>query len=375
MIYLYIFTFLFVTTAIAPFLNLSDPQFKKYDISNIPLSYKEYFVESYTGVPESTYYALGPCWTAQYMDTAGIRQICLNFGLQYLPAVLSDPRLIAGDKYILSETLAKYAPINIMRITHNLKHIIVPKDAVDKKESQIAKGQQLMLENNNLLAAKENQNFIHFYFRDKDNYDFLLYSPAEIIYGKNINEIIDLNVNIERRPAILTTPPEMELNGLRAVNVDYKISPLNPTKYYIHVKNIPDKQPFALQFNQDYNQAWKIKWVDKTYFDKIACVSKYKSFSITQNAYCQYANSLLDLSDIQLLAKPGADNKFHFKGNFVNNAWIVKPQNQSDLYAVVINEKQIYYTISIILFCVTLVTFFILAITQEIHNIIKRAKI
>lgn len=364
--YLYIFASLFLIVALLPFLNATDKQFKKYDIRSIPQPYKAYMVESFDGIAESTYYLLSPCWRARYMEEAGVETLCINFGLKYASAILTDPRLVSGDKYALSKLLTKTTEIDNLRVTHNLKNIIVPLDFTEKKDQPLVDRARLEFDANPLLTSQKNEYFIHYFYKDKNQYDFLLYSPSQIVQAKSVNVIRENNLNPEEKPIVINPSSFRGIDPIKSVNISYKLSPINPTKYYLHIQQNPAQQPFIIQLNQDYHPAWKIKWVDKEYFDSKKCFTGWRNFSITNNQYCEYASSLLDLSDITLLFRPHIDTNRHIQSNFIHNAWIVKEKNSKELYAVIINEKQIYYTIALLSFGITFISLLFIAIIQEL---------
>jgi len=59
--------------------------------------------------------------------------------------------------------------------------------------------------------------------------------------------------------------------------------------------------------------SWKIKWVNKSYFDEKTCIDEYNNYEITDNSVCHYKSKLLELDDIRLLNKPEINNKNHFE--------------------------------------------------------------
>lgn len=95
--------------------------------------------------------------------------------------------------------------------------------------------------------------------------------------------------------------------------IQYKQSNLQPTKIYTKITNFDSRKPFLIQLNQTFGMSWKIKWVDKSYFDEKPCVAPYHDFPITQNSVCEYNAKLMDLEDIRLLNKPQVNEKKHFE--------------------------------------------------------------
>ncbi len=362
---LYGYVFVFILFAILPLLNLTSYDLKKFNISQIPKPYEEYFVKSYDGLPESTYYFLGTCWRARYMDEEDIPTLCPNFGLKYSSATLSDPRWVSGQRYKLSQTLTQSTDVNNLRVTHNLKNIILPKDAIDKDDDQKTVKARSAFDNNFILISSENDNFIHYYFKDKDLYNFFLYSPLQITNERDISSIKDNKLSVNGRPVVLNPISYNSSKNLQSVEIDYKVSPINPTKYYMHLKSLKNTDPFIIQFNQDYHNSWKLKLITKQDFENIKCISKQQTFSITNNSLCVYMDSFLDLGDIGLLSKPQVEKAEHIESNYVNNGWIVNPKAQNDIYAVLIFEKQIFYIFTVFAAVLTFTFIVLLAIIQE----------
>jgi hypothetical protein len=66
------------------------------------------------------------------------------------------------------------------------------------------------------------------------------------------------------------------------------------------------------------------------------------------------------------------------KGNFVGNAWMIKPDDipsqmkqESEIYAVIIYEKQIYYTIALIVSGFTFLMLFLLSLLDAYRKFQK----
>lgn len=373
--YLYIFASLFIITAALPFLNLSDPQFKKVDLSVIPAPYHKYFIDPYPGIVEATYYYPDRSWRAEYMDKANIKYICFYFGLHYPYVIFDDPRLVTGDRFYLSQALYRQTDINNLRVTHNLKNIIVPNDAVNKKDIEIIKTAHQKFNNNLLLDSHVNENFTQYYFKDKDLYDFYIFSPSKILYRRSIDSLTDNSIQIQDKPVLLSPSSKIFSDDIQSAKVAYKISPWEATKYYLHISNITSGKPFIIQLNQDFKSTWKIKLMDKKYFNNIKCISDWEIFPITNNERCQYNSNLLEIKDTELLVKQNAYDDNHIQSNFINNAWIITPKNNKDIYAVIIYEKQIYYTITIFIFGTTLAFLILFAIMQEVKYRLAKNKI
>ena len=379
--YLYIFAFFFVALATLPLLNLSDFQLQKFNLSSAPAPYKNYFVTPYNGVPEASYYFLGDCWRAEFMNKEKVPTFCINYDQHYPTITFVNPRVLSGETLDISQFLYATTHVNNLRITHNLKDIFVPNDIVQAKgpgpltgerEVELAKNANLEFGKNKLLSANSNPNFTDYTFIDKDKYDFLLYSPKTVIYSQNFNTLTNDSLDVNASPVILPNDaPQIPDTTLGNVKIAYKISPLEPYKYYLHITDIKNINSFLIQFNQMYSSNWKIKLVSKAYFDEEPCLTNWKAFPITNNSYCQYKNSLLDLGDITLLNKQNLSDSQHFQGNFVGNTWVISPQDfqgKNELYLVIIYTKQIYYTYAILIAGITLMILFTIYIIQEIRR-------
>ena len=383
--HLYIFTFFLIVLATFPLLNLFDFQLQKYNIDSVPTAYKTYFITSYTSIPEASYYFLRDCWRAEFMNEANVPTFCINYGHHYPPIIFDNPRVVSGNTNDISQFLYATTHINNLRITHNLKNIFVPNDMVktkgpgpitETKEIEMAKNANLEFEENKLLSADNNQNFSNYVFVDKDKYDFLIYSPKTIIFSQDFNILTGDTLDMNTRPVIL---PKNSLQIPDAISnnvkIEYKISPLEPYKYYLHVTNIDNVNSFLIQFNQKYSPIWQMKLISKAYYDEKSCISDWKTFTITNNSYCQYQNSFLDLGNVALLKKRNVSELKHFQGNFFSNTWVVSPQDsqgENELYLVIIYAKQIYYIYTILIAGITLMGLFMIFIIQEVQKKIRR---
>lgn len=379
--YLYGYASLFILFSLIPLLNLSEFKIQKFPISDIPRPYQEYFIEPTKGLPEPTYYYLNHCWRAEYMEKANTPTQCFNFGHHYVPVLLDNPRLVSGETYELSQVLYGSTDVDNLRITHNLKHIIIPKDIVlNSKQSQFTKNIDQVkitnsitkLDDNGLLNVIKNNNFNHYYYKGKDNYDYLVYAPRKIVY-KETAMIDDNLLDINSIPAVVSTKHN-SLTSFNSPNLFYKMSPLNPTAYYLELSNIDEKNPFMIQLNQQFGPSWKAKIVDKEYFDKKICTTKKQFFSFTKNSHCQFNSALLELENIKLLSKSTLKDTNHIKSNFVSNGWILDPsefrqhiQNNRKLYVVLIYEKQLYYSLAIATAFIAVIILIVLILFQELR--------
>lgn len=381
--YLYIYAFLFIAFATLPFLNLSEFQLQKLELSKIPKSYSENFIKPFEGIPGATYYFPSACWRAVYMDKENTPTLCLNFGLRLVSILLDNPRLVSGNTFNLVSSIYGNENINNLRITHNLKNIIVPNDILEKRgpggpltsnnDIIAAKMLENSLNKNSLFNSLNNENFNLYSYKDSQLFDFFIYSPKKVIY-KDIKEIFDNSLDVKERPVIFKNKV-FDLESIQSQNIHtaYKISPLDPTRYFVKLSNIDNSKPFILQFNQSYSSSWKIKMIDKKSYDEIACTDQWQSFTITDNQRCQYNGGLMNFKILNFLNKPNISSNNHYDGNFLSNSWVIFPEDipqnlkkSSDLYIAVIYDKQIYYTYTIIIAGIALIIMLIWCLIQEL---------
>lgn len=147
-------------------------------------------------------------------------------------------------------------------------------------------------------------------------------------------------------------------------SLDVLYNPIKP--YYYFLKIIPDQKniPLLIQLNKTYSHWWKMHIISKIQYQNMLEMSQKKEyFSETRNSF-----SFLDTAFISpFLEKWSLIN--HMKGNFVGNAWMIKPDDipsqmkqESEIYAVIIYEKQIYYTIALIVSGFTFLMLFLLSL-------------
>lgn len=380
--FLYLYSILFIVFTIMPLLNLSKFDLKNYSLKNIPNPYLEYFVNDYKGFPVSTLYYPNSCWRAKYMEQANTPTICINYGMNhYVSAILDNPRLSSGGSYFFDKVLMESLPVDNLRITHNLKSIFVANDIVKKKGYGLDiddKGINDIVNFKNLLdqdlaVNKEvNNNFTHYYFADRDKYDYYIYSPAKL-YEMDIESFVDKQVKLTEG-GVFVDRNTVDIDS-ESVDISYKFDIQNPTKYYIEISNIKSKSSYLIQFNQTFNKSWKLQWIDKQTYDSIDCISRWESFSITSNRRCQYNGSIFDIRDelFNVIDKP---TTVHTEGNFINNLWEIKNDKtlnldtNNSMYAIVYYDRQPRLILSIIIAFTTFFGIIIIAIFQLLKNII-----
>lgn len=378
--HLYIYCSLFIVLAILPLLNLKDFQLQKFPLQNIPTAYRNYFVSNYTGIPDATLFYIDSCWRAKYMEKANIPTICnLNIGEHYSPIVLTDPRLSSGNALTSSELISSTTNVDNLKFLDNLKYIIVPNDIVVKngpgpittpETLQQIKQAKTNFNKNNLLSLTPNKNFNIYSFKDKQLYDYLLYSPSKVVYRNNLQSIIDNSLISLHSLAVVhkSTIP----SKIQSVHISYKIAPLDPSIYYFHVSDIKNDVPFLLQFNQLFNTNWKIYWITKNDYTTVKCSSTLGQYSESNNDNCEYNESFISLRQSYLIGQKAVMEKNHFIGNYINNMWIFSPTSSKDLYGIIIFQKQIYYSFFVFISCITFAFLLFLAGAEIIQNIFKK---
>jgi hypothetical protein len=126
--------------------------------------------------------------------------------------------------------------------------------------------------------------------------------------------------------------------------------------------------------NLTFWMSWKFKWITQSEFDNVHCRDDYTTFEITDNSFCNYPSWVLRISDTRYLFKKSLDESTHFEWNYVWNTWLIDakdlPKNTDKiLYAVIIYEKQIYYTWAII---IAGLTFFVVMVWGIVWRVRRR---
>ena len=374
--------FIYLAIAISPLLNLQDMKLQKFDMSQLPTAYKSSFLVNSFGFPEATSYIPGICWRAEYMNGRNIPTQCINSGIFYRPISYDNPRFISGEEFNLSKKLLSATNLGNLRITHNLKNVILAKDIVVKKGpggpltgekdiQRITEIKKIIARDNN-LNRQENVNFSHYSFLEKDNYDFFLYAPLKLVRGQ---DIFGESVNIHERPVF--TDEKMSIG--QSPEVEYKASPLNGTKIFLKVK-LADTSPFVLQLNQSFNRNWHLRWITKGEFEKEKCINE-NSYSITNNKRCQISIPPMSIGDGTYLLRQSLSENAHFKSNLLNNMWYIMPDKYADsvydndyLYAVITYDKQIYFSWMIVISLITGAVVVILVGVQEFDSLKEKFK-
>jgi hypothetical protein len=370
--YLYIFAGVFIFIGIFPLLNINNFELQKTVLSDIPESYQRFFIDEYDGISESTYYPYSTCWRSQYMNVQNIPTSCFNFGLHYPSMLLNDPRLVSGSTYQFAKELTAMKNIDNLRITHNLKHIIVPNDMVLKNgpgsnttttELDSVPATHKILRQNQQLLQRHYSNFTDYTYKNKDNYDFFIYSPKSV-FSIDTGDWLTRPLDINTAPVLLEKVNEQLFLTPEPNTIWYKIDPNNPTVYYLKLANNSPLKPFLLQLNQSFHQSWKIKSISKNIFDDIKCETEWKYFSITNNYHCKYKTSITGLMNIRLITDSVLP-EVHLRGNLLSNSWVLQSPTEESYFAIIF-QKQVMYYIAILLSLGSITLLILGTVAQEI---------
>lgn len=371
--YLYLFAGIFLGIGIFPIVNLNHFELRQTDLNLIPESYQRYFINQSKELPEAAYYLPSVCWRSRYMDERNLPTGCFNFGLHYSSIFLGDPRLTSGLTYQLAKQVYGNTDVDNLRVTHNLKHIIVPNDIVLKNgpgsntsssDLELVNQSKTNFDKNKQLTKTSNENFNFYSYLNKDNYDFLLYAPR-IIYPIEIDQWLKkAPIDIDSTPVFVEKIDQATIATLPAPTIWYKVDRNNPTTYYLKVTNITPFKNFMLQLNQTYHQSWQIKVISKEAFDNIKCKSDWNYFSITNNYRCLYQASLIDLDNLKFMWYPPVSS-IHQTGNFLNNSWTINLPKE-ETYLVISYQKQEVYTIALVLATGVMVFLVLGILAQEV---------
>lgn len=380
--------YLFLILTIFPLLNLNDSKLKKIKKEEVPSSYAKFFLGYDGTLPESTHYIPSLCWRSLFMNELNIATPCFNNGYLFRPISFANPRLLSGIDYYFSEKLLYNSNLDNLRVTHNLKNIVIPNDIVKKlpntndlsvgeKELKKISREKRSLQSNINLNLETNPNFNFYSYNQKNEYDFFIYSPL-VVVKKDVDNIFDnsVKVDIDSRPVF--TDSRLEIN--QSPKIGYKISSSNPTKYYFQAETKNNKT-FILQFNQTFSKNWKIKWITKQDFEKVNCYNT-KKYPITNNNRCEFESELLSLSNVYFLNNQGVSENKHQRSNILGNMWIIDPseiedkyKSKNQIYGIIIYEKEIYYSwmvlISIATFLSLVLLLFIEILNIRYVNILK----
>jgi len=372
----YVGSLVYIVLALIPLLDLNDFKLQKFQIDKIPVSYVKDFIDPYRGIPEATDYFPYSCWRAAYMQKNNTPTQCFNIGMKYKPISSDDPRGNSGTGYYLSKKLYENPNIDNLRVTHNLKNLVLANDIVEEKDAgplygtediKVLEQLKVFFNRNKNLSVVKNENFYRYFFKDKDRYDFLVYSPAEIILRDKVNSIFDNSLILSKKPVVLQKSTiSKDIQG--KVKISYKISQFDRTRYYLKIENVKRDKPFLIHLAQTFKPGWELVLINKKEFDKIEC-GNFRTFSITNNSSCQFNASLIDLNSVLFLQKQKLGE--HLLGNYVGNTWVIEPKElgnnigRGEFYAVIFYKNQVYFILTILISCISLLLLIVYTLIQE----------
>ena len=321
--------------------------------------------------------------------------IKLHNNNNYVELLHNDKRSVNRKQQDLRRNIYRWNMYNKENLAiFNLKNIFVFKNIQNVKngtfdwyrweqfeEKSIEQYNELN-ESPHFYKRQDNNDFAQFRIKNDLNYDYFIYSPAEIV-EKEINSLYKNKLEIENKIVLIDSksfhkPENIDSFSIpqknKNIQIDYKKSQKNTTKYYLKISNLDKNFPFLIQLNQTFWMSWKLKWISESEYSSKKCIDDFIEYSITDNSVCNYQHSYLNiLNDYKYISKKEVKEMNHFEGNFVWNTWLVEsddlPQNLQEnepLYAVIIYEKQIYYTWTLIISWLTFLVLMLLSIIQEI---------
>ncbi|EKE21122.1 MAG: hypothetical protein ACD_7C00348G0007 [uncultured bacterium] len=299
----------------------------------------------------------------------------------------SNVRLVNDKQVELSKNL--YSPLDSGKLANlyffNGKSIFVFKDVKNdnvgfdyfskKNYTQLARDYYAqMKKEESFFLQEDNEHFAQFVFKNYSKADFFIYSP-KVVLPMEVNDFFQQGpIDIGRRAVLLDVTSFNKPSHIQSeiisqnIKISAKLSENNITKHLVKIENVKRDKSFLIQLNQTFGMSWKIKWVNKDYFEEKKCSNGWENFEISNNAVCSMEGNFLDLKDIGLLFDSEVNSANHFEGNFVGNSWLVEPtdipvslQNEKELYAVIVYEKQIYYMLTLMIAGVTIIILIILS--------------
>ena len=387
---------LYIMASIFPFVNFNNNyKLATIDVNVIPQNYRNTFFQDKLERNSSMFLP----GAGLYMDWS---PYVFEFGNNsiYQTVFMANARLVNKKQSTVNDMMHKFTSYSIDNLNiFNLKNIFVFHDVRNPKEGQFdfypiedyalksEKYYKQLIGASDLYIKQDNPNFTQFGFKKGDDLDFFVYAPASI-YAQDIDNFFDKKLDITQKPVNIDSQsfhyPQMMKNftipeNNKNIHIEYKKSSLQPSKIYLKFSQIDTTQSFLLQLNQTFWISWKLKWISKQDFEEKKCESNWESFKLTQNSNCNYKSQILDLWDIKYLNYPSIPEENHFEWNFVWNTWLIRPndipnniKNESELYAVIIYEKQIWYNIALVISWFTFTCLLLLTAYQELKNIFKK---
>ena len=378
---------------------------KQFVISNAPEIYQNHFFDTSispkeaskiypnSGTPISDSYWLVFDWTPFPLEPFT--------GKKYTPMTTKNSRLVDQKHILLQRKLDQDKAYTNIRIL-NLKNVFVFKNLrnpdqwefnyfLNKNyiEESLLYSSQLR-KNSWLNLINDNSEFTQFRLRNADQYEYMLYAPGQVVHY-DMDEFFSWAALDIRRKPINISPMSSNKNEIKNkitipesnknIFIEYKYSDREPTKIYVKMTNFDAKNQFLLQYNQTFSTNWKVKWIIKEDFESKWCITTYSEYPITQNKACQYEPTPLSIWDTKYLFSPQVSWGHHFEWNFIGNSWMIPPEDipenmrwQKELYAVIIYEKQIWYSYTLLLSGLTFLILLLATIVQESKSYLSKRK-
>lgn len=222
---------------------------------------------------------------------------------------------------------------------------------------------------------------------DYEKWDYLLYSPQKILFEDSYNVLFD-DKPFQNGSLILSkdvSPRIGYINGnlLKSKELEIKKSRYNRHKFYVKINGVNISESFFIHLSQTFSGSWKLKWITKGEYDSVPCINNYTSYDLSKNKYCNYKEKVILLDDLKYLRRSEIEAEKHFFGNFIGNTWLVETDKipfeydfeDGNLYAVVIFDKQIVFSILLYISTLTLVILLLLTLISSIIKLIMRKNI
>lgn len=348
------FSILFISLSILPLLNINSFQLKQVSYTQIPEQYRSYFIDKKVDFPEATLFIPAQCWRALYMDELQVPTMCLNLGLYLNSISLGDPRYTSGEILNFFDKAVMNLDIEKLKVTHNLKHIIVANDYVQNSagikrfetDQNIIRSTTAKLDMRTDLEKVNHSNFFDYYVKNKDQYDYSLYLANQFTQD-------DGSISETKSNQNLVFTKEAVSQSFSSGWVFFKTNFSQPTVYFLETKSDVLTFPLFVQLNQSYSPNWKIKKISKEMFDEVSCRGPVYHFNETKNSKCETENSPL-LPMKLLFTGEKIDDVTHMQTNFTSNGWKLPLSDNSSEYYVIYYEKQSIFVIALVLSFATL---------------------
>jgi hypothetical protein len=383
------FTIVYILVSLWPLvLFRSNAKLATLDKKNIPSEYVNKFILEKRAVNPSVFFP-----SSFLMFKWAPYNMPLVYNSKYQELMTNNVRLVGKNSASLYQEITNpnFEHIGNASIL-NLKNIFVfkdiketpkgvfdynlPQDFVQKSKDYYDKA----ISSKDLNIIENNSGFAQFGFQNSEKNDFSVYLPKKVL-TMDADNFFDEKIDPEMRPVIVDRESAKKIKITKSIRDDLskndfeifaKDSFKDRSKYYLKFSNIDTENNFLVQLNQVFDPAWKLKWIQKNDFEKEKCVSLIQNFDATKNSFCDFQPKMLSLGDINYLKVSSIGEKNHFAGNFVGNTWLVAPDDipenmkgQKELYAVLVYEKQIYYSWALFVSGLALLFLFVLAVWQK----------